>query len=334
MDIPLNYIIDIIYRRCNRPKYMSHQNVYNFECCICNEGKSKGRKRRGYFLVEDNYFCCKNCQQTWSVIEWIKKVTGLTYQEVMQESSGYNDSISDILQRSKSKEEKKSNPYTLPYDCINLTDDHQLEYFKDNKIVNDVISYATNRKLFTAVNRPKTLYTSLTDKLHRNRLIIPFFNDQGKIIFYQSRAVYDKDKEFARYLSKMDADFSVFGVDKIDPNLEFIFLFEGPIDAMFVKNGVGIGGLSLTQVQEKQLERYRFHQRIWVLDNQMDNKDVVKKYKDLIEQGQRVFITPPTFKEFKDLNEICVNFNLDQISPEFFIKNSSSGMNALLKLTT
>ena len=55
----------------------------------------------------------------------------------------------------------------------------------------------------------------------------------------------------------------------------YIFLFEGPIDACFIKNGVGIAGINLskgrdlTQEQEEQLSRYRFtHQFIWMLDSQ------------------------------------------------------------------
>lgn len=332
MDLPLNYIIEVIYSKCKRPHYNQRQNIYNFECCICNEGKSSGKKRRGFFLVNKNYICCQNCQCTWSPIEWLKIVTNSTYQEVLKEAQNYDDSLNEVLQRNNWKEEKKGNKYTLPFDCINLSDQNQINYYKENKIIKDVIEYINKRRLFSAVNKPQTYYISLTDKLHHNRLIIPFYNENNKIIFYQSRAIYEKDSDYARYLSKVDSNFSVFGINNISSTLDYIFLFEGPIDAMFVKNGLGIGGLSLSELQEKQLEKFRLYKRIWILDNQMDNKDVVRKYKELIDNGQRIFVMPDNFKEFKDLNELCVAYKLDQVSPKFFIDNSFTGIQAQLKL--
>ncbi len=332
MELPLNYIIEKIYTHGVGPKYKKYSNTYNFGCPICREGNSLHRKRRGFFLVNDGYICCHNCQRTWSPAEWIKEAAGLTYSEILHEAEEYDDCIDEVIQRHGWKEEKRSNPYTLPYDCINLTDSIQVEYYKDNPYVVSALNYIHQRRLDVAINRPKAYYVSLNDKLHRNRLVIPFYDEKGQIVFYQSRALSSQDEKFARYLSKVDAPFSVFGIERIRVNYDYIFLFEGPIDSMFVINGIGMGGLSLNDTQEKQLEKYHFHKKIWVLDNQLDNADVAKKYRQLIEHGESVFVYPEKFKEFKDINDICTAYRLDQISPKFFIDNSFTGMQALLQL--
>lgn len=330
MDLPLSYVADKIQLNCARVVFKKYRKVYNFECPVCHEGKSKGKKRRGYYLIENHCFHCFNCNETWSEIDWLKLVCNLSFKQIIEEAKQFDDSVEEVVYRTQ--ESHKPITYTLPKDCINLTDKTQLNYYKHDPYVRKCLLYLKKRRMFSAVNRPKTYYTTLAKDIHQYRLIIPFFNENGKIIFYQSRAVLDEHQNGAKYLSKSGAEFSVFGVDQIDIDYDFLFLFEGPIDSMFVKNGIAMGGLSLTNLQEKQLLKYPLHQRIWILDNQLNNPNVKKKLHELIETNQRVFIWPKKFIEFKDLNEICCYYNLDQISPKFFINNSYQGMSALLEI--
>ena len=93
-----------------------------------------------------------------------------------------------------------------------------------------------------------------------------------------------------------------------------------------------MAGISLSDKQEEELKSYIFHKKIWILDNQLDNSNVKEKLNELIERGETIFIWPDKFKDFKDLNEICQKYKLNQISPKFFIENSYSGVEALLKI--
>jgi hypothetical protein len=71
----------------------------------------------------------------------------------------------------------------------------------------------------------------------RNRLhgFVDDYDENGKIIFYQTRAIYKKDETPAKYLSKVGGNKSIYGISNIDQNIDYLFMFEGPIDAMFVK---------------------------------------------------------------------------------------------------
>lgn len=334
MELPFSYILDKFYHYAGKPTYNRSADKYNGSCPICHEGKSWLKKKRCYLMARDRFFFCHNCQKSWSALRWISEVTGMTYREIYEEAESYADSTDNIIRKYGTAETviEKPKTFTLPQDSINLTDCVQMNFYKDNKVVQDMLKYINSRRLFTAINRPKTFYVSLKDYVHKNRLVIPFRDDDGKIIFYQTRSIYKDDKDLPKYLSKSDADFTVYGIDNINRDVDTIFLFEGPIDAMFVVNGLGMGGLKTNSVQEQQLQKYKLYERIWVLDNQMDNDDVTDKYDELIEKGEKVFCMPKKYKEFKDMNELCVCHELDQIPAKFIRDNSFTGMQAKMRL--
>lgn len=336
MQLPINYIVQKFYQYAGNPKFKSYTNTYEASCPICREGKSWGKKRRLYYVVEDDRLYCKNTGRSWTPYEWIKEISGLDYADILKEASEFDDSLDQVVQRYENSREKKTrrvSDHTLPFDSINLFDRLQVQYHRNNRVVIDCLKYIQERRLDTAINHPRTFYVSLNDHTHMNRLCIPFIDKDGKILFYQTRAIYSKDVEAtAKYLSKAGADKSVFGVNSIDVNFDYIFIFEGPIDAMFVKNGVAAAGIDLSELQQQELEPYRFHKKIWFLDNPFVDKEAMKKIKKLIDRGEIVYIPPKEFREFKDLNELCVHYKLNYIGPGFIVKNSYEGMKATLEL--
>lgn len=223
---------------------------------------------------------------------------------------------------------------SLPEDSINLSDPLQREYYKDNHIVKTALEYISSRRLDTAVNKCN-LYISLKDKTHKNRLIIPFLDTSGNFIHYQTRKLFDWDEK-SNYISKNGSDKSIFGIDRVDPSLDDVFIFEGPLDSCFVRNGLAVAGINkgrhkFTQIQLDQLEELRLFNKIWVLDNQWIDKTSREKTQVLLQMGERVFIWPKRFKEFKDLNALCMSVGRDEISHKFLNANSVSGRGAIIK---
>jgi hypothetical protein len=237
-------------------------------------------------------------------------------------------------------EEKKIIDKSLPEDCINLSDISQIEYYKDNTAVKEALTIINKRKLDKGINKPKTFYISLNDPVHKNRLILPFYNEIGEIIFYQSRGLLRKDLfSKPKYLSKVNAERSLYGVQNIDSSLEHIFIFEGPIDSYFCKNGLATCGITensnrmFTSLQKDQLNKLNLYEKIYVLDNQWLDKAALNKSIILSQNNEKVFIWPKELKKYKDFNEICVKLNRDIIKPEFILKNTYSGLKAKILLT-
>lgn len=284
-----------------------------------------------YFLDED-YIYCHNCSRGWNTFFWIKEVTGMSFKQIKDELKDYS-SDSNFKLIVDHIEEKNFELPTLPGECVNLKDDLQLKYFSNYPVVKKAKDYCFERRLFTALNSPKTFYCCVNDKFHGNRLIIPYYNSVGKIESYISRKLLDNDSK-AKYLVKFGSKKPIFNLDKIDENYPYIFIFEGQIDSMFVKNGVAVSGVLLTEEQEQILTRdFPFHNKIWVLDNyRFEKKEVLEVIKEKLVKGETLFFYPNDFAESKDLNEYCVKKGLDFVNPDLLISGSLKGDRGILKL--
>ena len=262
MKLPETYILNKFYAYSGEPEFKKFDNTYNAGCPICKEGKSWGSKKRLYFYPTSNTFYCFNCSRNWSALNWILEVSGLSKEEVFSEIDSNNFCLDITNKISFGPKRTNFQIPSLPHDSINLFDETQKKFYIKNKIFSNAYDYIEKRKLKDAINKPTWLYLSLTDFVHKNRICIPFQDRNKKIIFYQTRSLGNTSP---KYLGKYGSDKSLFGIDRVDINLEYIFIFEGPIDAMFVKNGVAAAGLTLNSLQKQQLSEFPFHKKIWVI---------------------------------------------------------------------
>jgi hypothetical protein len=336
VELPQDLVIQNIYTHCKRPFYKKNEGVYNAECCICKEGNSSGTKRRLFYFPGERYFYCFNCGQSWSEMNWLTEVTGMQPAEVLREAVGY---VPDITSSYSTKlvqgDQDVSIPAVIPpvpSDSVNILDNKQLLFFKDkkeSKLIEYALQYCIQRRLTTAINRPRAFYVSWQDLVHADRLIIPFYNDDDKLYTYQSRTLFNKSGS-PKYLTKY-GDKCFYGENNINENIPYLFITEGPIDSMFIENGLGAGGAKTTEQQKLFLSKHFDKQVVHVFDNDRDNLEMQKTVQKVISKGEKVFIWPKEFKAYKDINEVCCKFGLDKISTDFIIKNTYSGTEAQLK---
>lgn len=258
----------------------------------------------------------------------------MTVKDILLESEVHTDTVEDIIKRSAVF--KKFNPKSLPDDSINLYDTSQVSFYQTNSVVKDALNFIKARRLDTALNKPKALWLSLTDYTHKNRVVFPFYSPNGgaKVEFYQSRALYKKDEDIAKYLSKTNSDKGIFNIDKVVPEIEYIFLQEGPIDAMFLRNSVALAGINPTDSQIERLNSlFPMHTLVYVLDNQWVDRTSYKVTKELLEKGEKVFLWPTGLDKFKDINDLCVHIKQDELKWEFVIKHTYEGIKGQLQFS-
>lgn len=338
MNLPTEYVIQKFYQYAGFAKHKKLANVYEASCPICREGKSWGKKKRLYYLISNDSICCHNCGWYSKPLKWIQEVSQLSYDEIVDESKDFN--LIDLNSINTEELPVRTNKESLPVDSINILSEQEDIYWKNQPIVQEAIRFARGRRLDKAVNRPKSLYVSLTDYIHKNRLVIPFFDENNKIRHYQSRAIFEQDmKDRPKYLSKVNSDKTLFNINNVDVNLDDIFILEGPIDSFFLKNSVAVAGIQensdnmFSARQTEQINRYSLFKRTWVLDSQWSDTASLNKTRRLAEIGENVFIWPRDIgKSFKDLNDMCIKYDLNEISPEFILKNTFSGLKAKIKL--
>lgn len=253
----------------------------------------------------------------------------MTIPEILKrnkEKAGEIDNIPTLVEQTTEKIEAIIPD--LPEGSVDLTDSSQVEFYKNNKFVKLALEYCESRRLLTAANSCKKFYVALEDRVHKNRLVIPFYGDNNKVICYQTRAL--TFNQFPKYLTKF-GEKELFGLNNIDSSIPFVFVFEGPIDSMFVKNGVAMASLSPTERQLQQLNNLIGYEQIYIFDNDKNNAQTSKKIEKFIKAGKQIFIWPKEFSRFKDFNEICCSLELNEIPWKFVLKNSAKGTEALIK---
>lgn len=338
-DIPKEYVIKKFFELGFFAQYNPGVDNYSCSCPICREGNTGiGKAKRCFYLIDKDIIYCHRCGWSSKPLKWIKEVSGLTnfqiFKEIKENDYDYID-LNNFEQKSILTEDFLEDT-NLPKDPIDLCDIKQLIYYKKNPIVKNVLRYIKNRNLFKAVNRPDHWFTTIKDPIHYGRLIIPYYDEHNKVNFYQSRDITGTSN--IRYLSKLKGVKSVFNLGNIDYNLENYFIFEGPIDACFVQNGVAIGGINagsnlFSGIQEEQLEKIIFLNRIWVLDSQYTDQASKEKSEILLQQGEQIFLWPRDIGTlYKDFNELCLAKELNKIEEQFILDNTVSGKVGLLKL--
>ena len=338
ISLPEDFVVLKFFELGYYPKYNKFNNVYQCSCPICREGKSLGKKRRCYYIPKNENIFCHNCGWSGKPLKWITEVSGHTSADIIQELKEYVPDITDIVEE---QAPVKVVTDTLPKDCINLSDTAQLDFYKNNDMLRTATQTIKNRRLDTAVNKPDSLYISLVDKVHKNRLVIPFINENKEIEFYQSRTLLDRDNKVKpKYLGRVNAEKTLFNIDRVSSDHNTVYIFEGPLNAFFTKNSVAVAGItergrSFTTRQEQQLNNtLKWYDKVWILDSQWVDQASLVKSEALLKQGERVFIWPEKFgKRFKDFNDIAIACSIDEIKWDFIQKNTFEGLEGIVRLS-
>jgi len=325
--LPEDFIAQKFFQFAGAARKNKFTDTYQGSCPMCREGNSWLVKKRFYYIPKDNRLYCHNCGYNSNPVKWVMDITGCSFWELKEELNN-----SSVLFLSGAEEKPKYQAETLPKDSINLFDKSQIDFYRNNSVVQKTLEFIEHRKIVNAINRTKALYISLTDKVHKNRLILPFYDENGKIVYYQTRTILESDEDKRpRYISKIGGDKTLFNIDKVDLNYDTIFIFEGPINSCFVKNGVAVGGIQensyqlFSVKQQEQINKFPFHKRIWVLDSQHKDSAALNKTKKLLKVRETVFLWPEKIgKIYKDFNDISMAIDINVISPEFIIKNAVS----------
>lgn len=336
-ELPEEYVLQKFYEHAGYPKHKKITNVHEAGCPMCQEGHSWGRKRRLYYIPKEKVICCHNCGWYSSTSKWIQEVARMSREEIEYEIQTGEYRYVDLSIDKPVNVVKSVSVESLPRDSINMSDTQQLIYYKNNPVVKACLDMISKRRLDTAVNRPKSLYLSLSDPVHKNRLCLPFYDSNNNIVHYQTRGILSKDLiDRPKYLSKLNSQKTLFNFNNIDISADDMYIFEGPIDSFFVKNSVAVAGIQentnnvYTAAQRQMLQSKPLMRKIWVLDNQWNDQASYRKTERLIADGAHVFVWPKQLQQFKDFNDMVVKYALDEIKPTFLNRHVYHGLSAKL----
>jgi hypothetical protein len=156
------------------------------------------------------------------------------------------------------------------------------------------------------------------------RLIIPFFDTRGNITRISARAFGKEDPKYV-YMKVMDDASRVYGLDTVNKK-ETVYVFEGPLDSLFIPNAIAVGSASLIV---PELRDYRDF--VLIPDNQPRNPEVCKQIKKMVDSGNKVCL----WNEYwgKDINDMIVTGHSVGSIKSLIDASTVSGIAAQLRFT-
>ena len=283
-------------------------DLYNFRCPFCGDSQKHKTKARGYiYRKKDDYFyMCHNCSISTSFYNFLDKVDPTKTKEYALEryktnSFGKNTNVSKekVLEHELESNapvfKKRLDIPTIE----SLPEEHYAKvYVNERQIPKQFFSelyYAEDFKGFV-----ESLNIEKAGLIENDpRLIIPFYNQQKKLIAIQGRALGNSKLRYIT-LKMSDDENKFFGLDRIDSE-KMIRVVEGPIDSMFIENAIATADSNLpsaTKVFDKS-------KVVLIYDNEPRNKEIVKQMEKAIEEHYNVLIWPEMV-EAKDINDMIL----------------------------
>ena len=295
------------------------EHVYTCRCIICGDSKKKATKTRGHFYVIKNslLYKCFNCDASMQFGSFLKDNNKLLYDQYVVER--YAAGLPNNKPHQRAENLFKSTEPAFEYKEESLLDKilDRLDTLPED---NEAVQFCLKRKI--SKEQFKRLYyiddirkiEQLSDKYKNKvktsepRLVLPFLDLAGQLIGVTCRALRGEDLRYLTIKIKEEIPF-VFGLDHVDKNKR-VFAVEGPIDSLFVKNSIAVGGTTFSKLESIGIPKENL---VVVFDNQPRNKDVVKLISKAIDNDFSIVVWPQNLVE-KDINDMVLSGkNIDKL---------------------
>ncbi len=305
------------------------ETLANCRCPICGDSQKHKNKARGFFFQKGNdfFYKCHNCNFSSNLYNFLEQISPTHCKEYAIQRWINGENGKSNYKKPKIKFEKPKFKKTELVGCVSvstLPDSHPCKkYVLSRKIPSAFMKTLYFTEDFASV--AQSIDPEKKDLTKESRLVIPIYDEENTLIGIQGRSL---DSKSIRYITikKKGAERLWYGLNKISS--EPVFVLEGPIDSMFLPNGVATLGMDSTItipdfIKEKKL--------IFVIDNEPRNKNVVKTIESLIEKKFNVVIWPSTIRE-KDINDMILSGKTTKQLVEIITNNTYTGLQAKLKL--
>ena len=298
------------------------RDLYQFRCNICGDSKKNKSKKRGYLLLHNDRwsFKCHNCGISMSAENWLKKYFPIQYKQYLVE----------ILQNREPENKPIPVPANLPVEKVYDEQKQVSSFVPILKGKTDIFQKAKDFCIKRCIpeNVWKKWFVS-TKGNFGGRLIIPFFDNEGKIYHYQARTLCGQEPKYLNRVNneKINSIYNKYLVVRDKP----IIVQEGPINALFVENSIATCGLSFADNFMVELEKLG---TLWYMFDY--DKPGLDKSKKMLEQGKTIFLWKKFAKaiglperEKWDANDLCLFtnkliFKLEELKPFFTNSNFDS----------
>lgn len=276
---------------------------WNFRCNICGDSKKSKSKRRGWVLKNNKgvwIFNCFNECGSMGALFWLKKYFPEDYKNYIMETLS-KQRQKEIRQNISSEPERKMNPRKQSFPFLAISSEKN----KDIPLIQKAIQFCTERKIPESIWRK---FFVCEKEKYAGRLIIPFYNEKGKVYAFQARTLNDSGEKYISSEGEKRV-YNIYNVDRDKP----VMVTEGMIDSMFLENAIAIVGLKMSERTREELKSLRCY---FLLDYDEPGQKVSV---ELLNEGKWVFNWYKFQKEYHlpkrekwDVNEVFLYFDREE----------------------
>jgi len=330
----VEYVVQKIYELIPGSKHKTSVGI-NFACPICGDSKTSKKKKRGWFFTSSGMYHCYNggCEVHLSALKFLSALEHKDIKEVKKDvlifyknNVGVFNNLMALFKSGSDAHTAQSKPEDPPkfiQQSIDIPDD-----WIDIEKHDQAFKIVESRKIMQAPFIPKNW--KLYFDTYSNRIVIPWIRN-SHMVYYQKRSIYKNDTN--KYLFPANTEKDIFGLDNLDQSFPYIFMLEGVFDSIWVKNGIAIGGISLTEHQQKLLEEFKLNYTfVYMFDNQNIDHSARDNYLKLAKDKHNLFIWDKSIK-YKDVNEYVLATENNPFSDKTYLMSRVfSGLKALVQL--
>ena len=309
-------------------------------CILCGDSKKNQYKRR--FNLDWNNgvpgWHCFNCGRQGNFIEIYSIVKGMSYDDAKKELFKWK-SKEDTKKRVNRKKRAVDNPKyneEIEYDDFNWIRDKC--YTSRNPETSSLIEAQYCKHLDKFINDRKIpekykIFICHSGK-YKGRIIIPIFNEENRVIYFQARRIPGTSIEPKYDNPVAPKELCILNRHLFDRS-KSIIVHEGLIDAFMVGNqGTSCLGKEISEELIKLLLKLTDKDVIIALDNDEEAYKSLKKFmaKNKYANRVRYFLYPREFEAYGDINNIVTGSKQVLDVYELIVKNSVSYSSAFVKL--
>jgi len=290
-------------------------------CFKCGDSKRNKSKTRGYFFEHKGTYVykCHNCGFSCNLYSVLESISPSLCKEYSFEV--YKEKNPEPI---KKQEQPKRQPVftELGTRLDLLNPDHKaVKYVESRRIPKEKYS-----NFYYTSDFNKIMQSFDRQGKQEDRLVIPFYDEGGNLLGVQGRAFTENSIRYIT-LKQESCERLWYNLNGVDPR-STVFVTEGPIDSMFIPNGVAMQGAGwLSDIPDK----IKDSRIVFIFDNEPRNKEIVDLIAKYIDGGREVVVWPEEINK-KDINDMVLAYGLQQ-TIKLVINNVYSGLKAKMKYT-
>lgn len=319
------------------------QDRFNCRCPICGDSQKNKHKRRGYFFTHDGgvVYKCHNCGVSKGLQGFLNDINPELAQQYRM------DKFMGAREEEKTQEESRIRSQ-FHVDTSRLTrarnvlDDLEpisaldefhpvrrylegrkipAEFMKDLRLVPNIQSFITRLPGYEETKMPA-----------KAAVAIPFFDDSKNLLYIQFRLM---DHPALRYFTAdiAKSENKIWGLDRVDWNRR-VYVCEGPLDAMFMDNGLAVAGASVLSIRKYLQQRCQKGYTLVFDRDYIYNAEIFALLSQAINENESVVLYDRSVVG-KDINDIVMEKNWSrQELMKYLEAQTKTGLAAKLELSS